>query len=224
MIAGTEATRPPRRCLLRRKTSETEVLVLLDLDPARGASTRRIEVKTGQGFLDHLATCLAFHAGWGLVLRCAGDIEVDEHHSVEDSALLLGTALGRALSGGPETERFGSAYAPLDEALARAVVDLSGRAFAAVNLGLEGRRIGELEGENIAHFISSFALGASATLHVDVLRGENAHHRAEAAFKALALSLAAACRIRVGEVPGGRSSKGRVTLEELDAANFEEEA
>jgi imidazoleglycerol phosphate dehydratase HisB len=117
---------------------------------------------------------------------------VDDHHSAEDCALALGAALDQALGERSGFERFGSAYAPLDEALARAVVDLSGRACAVVDLGLQRETIGSLAAENITHFIVSLASTLRAAVHVDVLRGQNDHHRAEAAFKALALALRAA--------------------------------
>ena len=173
-----------RRVEVRRETAETRVVVELDLD-GEGQAT----VRTGVGFYDHLLTALARHGGLDLVLGCEGDREVDDHHTVEDCALALGEAIDRALGERRGIARFGSAHAPLDEALARAVVDLSGRPFAAVDLGLCRERIGDLSAENAGHAIRSLAVGARATFHVDVLRGENDHHRAEAAFKALALAL-----------------------------------
>jgi len=226
--------RAGRRIALRRKTRETEVLVELNLDlDLDGASTgggrdECVRVDTGIGFLDHLLTGLAFHAGWGLELRSAGDLEIDDHHSVEDCALLLGEALARALVRGAAPRRFGYAYAPLDESLSRAVVDLSGRPFAVVELGLGALRIGELSAENVGHFLSSFATAARMTLHVDVLRSGNAHHAAESAFKALALALRAACSIdslqRAPQTGEGASTKGGVLLEELDREAFDEAA
>ena len=224
-MSGGSETRDARRARLRRKTRETEVLVDLDLDPA--APSARID--TGIGFLDHLLSALGTHAGWSLALVCRGDLEVDDHHSVEDCALSLGEALGRALASGSAPRRFGSAYAPLDEALARAVVDLSGRPWCRVDLGLEGSKLGELAGENVAHFLQSLATAARMTLHVDVLAGENAHHKAEAAFKALALALREACAPR-DEAPAaaegsgrGRteSTKGSVLLEALGGSEWE---
>jgi imidazoleglycerol-phosphate dehydratase len=124
-----------------------------------------------------------------LALRCTGDLHVDDHHTVEDCALALGRALDEALGERRGIVRFGSAYAPLDEALARAVVDLSGRAHAEVDLGLERHVVGDVAAENLDHAFRSLAAGGRITLHVDVLRGRNDHHRAEAAFKALSLAL-----------------------------------
>jgi len=177
----------PRRAQVTRKTTETCVELTLGLDGS-GTST----VASGIGFLDHLLATLAKHARFDLVLTCRGDLNVDDHHTAEDCALALGTALDLALGERRGIRRFGSAFAPLDEAMARAVVDLSGRPFAVVDLGLVRDTIGGLSCENIPHVVSSFATAARACVHVDMLRGANDHHRAEAGFKALALALRAA--------------------------------
>lgn len=185
-----------RSARLSRETGETSVRVSIDLDggtqPPLGDDPR-IRVTTGIGFFDHMLHSLAFHAGWGLDLACDGDTGVDDHHTVEDTGLTLGAAVARALG---ETRdgivRFGHAFAPLDEALARAVADVSGRPFYAGELSLRRERVGALSCEMVPHFFHSFAQGAGLTLHVDVLRGANDHHRIEAAFKAVALALRAA--------------------------------
>jgi imidazoleglycerol phosphate dehydratase HisB len=169
---------------VKRTTGETDIRVALNLD-----GTGRTTVKTGVGFLDHLLTALARHARFDLDLSCSGDLHVDDHHTAEDCALALGAAIEQALGDRRGIARFGSAYAPLDEALARAVVDLSGRPAAVVELGLRRHALGELACENISHAIRSLATAARAAIHVDVLRGQNDHHQAEAAFKALALAL-----------------------------------
>jgi imidazoleglycerol-phosphate dehydratase len=221
-----------RTAALRRKSRETEVIVVLDLDPAAPSA----EIDTGIGFLDHMLTSLATHAGWRLSLACKGDLAVDDHHSAEDCALTLGEALARALAKGPAPRRFGAGLAPLDEALARAVIDLSGRAFCRAELGLSCARLGDLSGENVTHFMWSLASAAKMTLHVDILAGENAHHKAEAAFKALALALREACAISAtpaaasatmtsgvssgATASGPESTKGAVKLEEIDAADW----
>jgi len=176
-----------RTAEIERATRETNVRARLSLD-GRGD----VKVRTGIGFLDHLLATFAFHAGFDLELGCDGDLAVDDHHTVEDCALALGAALDRALGDRAGVQRFGFAYAPLDEALARAVVDFSGRPFASVDLGLSRDALGALSCENVAHFVRSFATSARACVHVDVPRGENDHHKAEAAFKALALALKAA--------------------------------
>jgi imidazoleglycerol-phosphate dehydratase len=190
-----------RQAEVHRQTSETEVTLALTLE-----GEGRAEVETGIGFLDHLLSALARHARFDLKLVCRGDLHVDDHHTAEDCALALGTALDRALGERRGIARFGYAYAPLDEALARAVVDLSGRAVVRVELGLTRERLGELACENVGHVLSSMACAARTTLHVDVLHGSNDHHRAEAAFKAVALALRQAVTLDgTGEIP---STKG----------------
>jgi imidazoleglycerol phosphate dehydratase HisB len=193
----------PRQATIARRTRETDIALSLSLD-----GSGRAEVATGIGFYDHLLTALALHARLDLTLRCTGDLEVDDHHTVEDCALVLGQAVDQALGDRVGLRRFATAHAPLDEALARVVVDLSGRPFARVALGLERDRIGAMATENISHALRSFATGARLTLHVDLLAGENDHHRAEAAFKALALALRAAVG-RDGE--GVPSTKGTLS-------------
>ena len=196
-----------RRASIARKTSETDIKLDLDLDG--GA----IEVRSGVGFLDHMLGALARHAGWGLVVSCKGDLEIDDHHSAEDCAIALGIALRQAIGTGSGIARFGSAYAPLDEALARAVVDVSGRPWCEANLELSGHPIGALAGGMPEHILASFAMNAGITLHVDVLRGKNDHHRVEAAFKALALALRGALSPRAPSAEGPESTKGPVSLE-----------
>lgn len=194
----------PRTAECARETRETNITVRLTLD-----GTGEANIATGIGFLDHLLTALVLHAGMNIDAEVIGDLHVDDHHTVEDVALALGTALDRALGDRRGIARFGSAYAPLDEALARAVIDLSGRPFARVDLGLRREQLGGLSCENIPHALASLAMAARMTLHVDVLTGENDHHRAEAAFKAVALALREAVRqTGNGAVP---STKGSLT-------------
>ncbi len=172
-----------RTAKVERKTAETEIELALNLD-----GTGQAEIATGIGFLDHLLTSLTRHSRFDLSLKCSGDLDVDDHHTAEDCALALSSAIDSALGDRRGIARFGWAYAPLDEALARAVVDLSGRPFAVVELGLTSEKLGELSSENASHVICSLAMASRAAIHIDVLRGENDHHRAEAAFKALALA------------------------------------
>ena len=174
----------PRRATLERATRETSVALQLSLD-----GSGRAQVATGLGFYDHMLATLVKHARFDLELSCQGDLMVDDHHTVEDCALGLGAAIDQALGERRGIARFGWAYAPLDEALARAVVDLSGRPCAVVDLGLRRERLGQVATENLHHALVSIASTARCSLHVDVLRGENDHHRVEAAFKALALAL-----------------------------------
>ncbi|KAI0011173.1 Imidazoleglycerol-phosphate dehydratase-domain-containing protein [Xylariaceae sp. FL0662B] len=215
-----------------RDTNETKIQLALNLDggdfppdtdprltsavaashASQSSKSQTISVNTGIGFLDHMLHALAKHAGWSLALACQGDLHIDDHHTAEDVCLALGYAFARSLGSASGLARFGSAYAPLDEALSRAVVDLSNRPFAVVELGLRRERLGDLSCEMLPHCLHSFAQAARLTLHVDCLRGENDHHRAESAFKALAVAIrAAAARVpgREGEVP---STKGTLSV------------
>jgi imidazoleglycerol-phosphate dehydratase len=173
-----------RTARIERKTAETDIKLRLDLD-----GSGRAQISTGIGFLDHLFTSLARHSRFDIELSCRGDLATDDHHTAEDTAICLGRAIDEALAERRGIRRFGSAYAPLDESLARAVVDLSGRPFSAVSLELGEGRIGSLSKENIPHVIRSLGTSCQATIHLDLLRGENDHHKAESAFKALALAL-----------------------------------
>ena len=190
-----------RQSDMNRTTNETNVSVTLNLD---GNGTT--EVDTGIGFLDHLLVTLAHHARFDLRLHCRGDLQVDDHHTSEDCGLVLGACIERALGERRGIQRFGWALAPLDDALGRAAVDLGGRPFAVVELGLQREKLGTLSCENIPHLLHAMATGARGCLHVDVLRGANQHHRAEAAFKATALALRyALARLDHDQVP---STKG----------------
>ena len=185
---------------IARKTKETEVSVKLNLD-----GTGRSEIATGIGFLDHMLTALAKHGGFDLKLTAEGDIEIDDHHTAEDCAIVLGRALLEALGDRAGVRRFGSAYAPLDEALARAVVDLSGRPWPEIHIPFTRDTIGDLATENITHFLRSFAIEARIALHVDLIRGDNDHHKAESAFKAVAQALRQAVAVESEAIP---STKG----------------
>jgi imidazoleglycerol phosphate dehydratase HisB len=200
MSAPQFADPPSRRASLARKTRETEIDVALTLDGQGQA-----DIRTGIGFLDHMLQTLACHARFDLNLRCQGDLAVDDHHTVEDCFIVLGQALEQSLGDRSAIERFGYAYAPLDEALARVVVDLVARPHATIQLGLQRERLGALSCENIPHALSTLAIAGRFTLHVDVLRGQNDHHRVESAFKALALALRQAVAPRTG---GPASTKG----------------
>ena len=158
-----------------RQTKETDISVHLSL--SSDAQTQSISISTGIGFLDHMLTALAKHAHWNLDLKCVGDLHIDDHHTAEDVALTLGSAFKSALGPLVGIRRFGYAYAPLDEALARAVVDISNRPSASIDLGLTREKLGQLSCEMIPHVFESFAMNAGLTLHVDVLKGRNDHHR-----------------------------------------------
>ncbi len=196
-----------REAEIDRSTKETTIRGRMCLD-----GERLISVRTGIGFLDHMLGALAFHAGWDLELECHGDLEVDDHHTAEDCALAIGSAIDRALGDRDGIARFGWAYAPLDEALARAVVDLSGRPWPEIDLGLRREALGGLACENVSHVLISLAMAARASFHVDVLRGTNDHHRAEASFKALALALRQATAMAGAGVASTKGALG----EEID--------
>ncbi len=169
-----------RTAEVRRTTRETDVTVRLDLD---GIGTA--DVRTGVGLYDHLWTSFAHHALVDLAVAATGDLEVDEHHTVEDVALVVGSALSQALGDRSGIRRFGDASVPMDEALASAVVDCSGRPYAVLDLAFRGERIGALPTQLVEHALEAFARTAGLTLHLRAA-GRNDHHVAEAAFKALA--------------------------------------
>jgi imidazoleglycerol phosphate dehydratase HisB len=196
-----------RVATIERSTRETSITLTLDVD-----GNGRASVRTGIGFLDHMLATLALFARFDLDLTCKGDLHVDDHHTSEDCFIVLGQAIDRALGDRAGLVRFGHAYAPLDESLARAVVDLATRITASVELGLARPMVGEWACENITHAFTTLAASARMTLHVDVLKGSNDHHRAEAAFKALGLALrAAVTRDRTGGAGDGAGNAGNST-------------
>ena len=181
--------RGTRRVTVSRRTRETEIDITLDLD-----GSGRADVSTGIGFYDHLLTSLAHHGLFDLDVRAKGDLEVDEHHTVEDVALVLGSAFAEALDDRAGIRRFGEASVPMDESLATAVIDIGGRPYAVIELAFRGERVGALPLQLIDHSLQSFARTAGATLHLRG-SGRNDHHLAEAAFKALGRALRVACEI-----------------------------
>jgi imidazoleglycerol-phosphate dehydratase len=172
---------------LTRATRETTITVTLRI--AGGGTS---SIATGIGFYDHLLTSFAHHGLFDLAVDAKGDLEVDEHHTVEDVALVLGAAFAQALGDRAGINRFGDSSVPMDESVATAVVDLSGRPYAVIDLPFRGERVGQLPTQLIDHALESFARTAGATLHVRGV-GRNDHHLAEAAFKALARALRVAC-------------------------------
>ncbi len=184
-----------------RTTAETDVAIELDLD-----GTGKGDVDTGIGFLDHLLASFAHHGMFDLRVRTTGDLAIDDHHTVEDTMLVLGSAVADALGDREGIHRFGEANIPMDEALAVVSLDLSSRPYAVIDLTLTTDRIGQLTTQNIPHAIEAFTRTSGITLHVTAT-GANDHHVAEAAFKALAVSLRRAVAIDERRL-GVASTKG----------------
>ena len=188
---------------IERKTRETDIRLSLGLD-----GSGRSRIRTGIGFLDHMLTALATHGRFDLDVRCKGDLHVDAHHSVEDVGIALGDALRSALGDKRGIVRFGHAYVPLDEALARCVVDLSGRPYLHYDVTFKARQVGTMPTELFEDFFWALADHGRLNIHLEAIRGRNAHHIAETLFKALAraLSMAVARDPRVGGVPSTKGS------------------
>jgi imidazoleglycerol-phosphate dehydratase len=188
---------------IHRQTNETDITLRLALD---GAGTH--DIQTGIGFLDHLLTHVAVHGLFDLSVKAAGDLHIDPHHTIEDTALVMGQAFDEALAGRQGIVRMGSAYVPMDEALAFVAVDLSGRPYAVIQADWHSPAVGQLPTSLIPHFLESFAITARANVHARVLYGRDDHHQAEALFKALGRALDVATAgdpRRAGNVP---STKG----------------
>ncbi len=192
----------PRQAHLSRKTKETQIQVEIHLD-----GTGKMEIQSGVPFLDHMLSQIARHALVDLTLFAKGDTHIDDHHTVEDVGILLGDAFLSALGDKKGINRYGFAYVPLDESLSRAVVDISGRPALFFNATFHAQKVGQFDTELVREFFQGFANHAQITLHLDNLRGENAHHQAESLFKAFgrALKMAIALDPRVEDIP---SSKG----------------
>ena len=188
-----------REAAVARTTKETDIAVSLCLDGGD------VSVQTGIGFFDHMLTAFAVHGGFGLTVSCKGDLEVDGHHTVEDTGIVLGKALGQALGDKSGIARFGSFFVPMDESLARTVLDISGRPYLVFDCEWKNERVGELDLCMIREFFYAFSYSAGVTLHMALLYGENDHHKAEALFKSFARALNAASRLRTG---GVLSTKG----------------
>ena len=185
---------------VKRRSKETQLTARVSVDGGG-----RVNVATGLPFLDHMLEQVARYAGVDMKLKGTGDLHVDAHHLVEDAGIVMGQAFSSALGDRAGIARFGSAYAPLDDALSRVVVDLGQRPFLAYNVPLRGR-VGTLESEVLEEFWKALAIHLGATIHVDVIRGRNRHHVAESTFKALGLALRSAMAEGAGF--GVPSSKG----------------
>ena len=190
---------PSRRATVSRKTAETNIEITLSLD---GGDS---DINTGVPFFDHMLSQTARHGGLGLRVNAVGDLDIDAHHTVEDCGIALGQALDECLGDKSGITRFGYAYAPLDESLARVVLDISGRPSLTWRARLSRQEIGGMEADLLREFFQAFSNHAKMTVHVDLLRGLNAHHQAESIFKAFGLSLKMACSQSNGGMP---STKG----------------
>jgi imidazoleglycerol-phosphate dehydratase len=191
-----------RQAEIKRATKETEIHVKLDLD-GEGKSA----VSTGVPFLDHMLELFARHGLFDLEVRCKGDLQIDDHHSVEDTAICLGQAFAEALGDKKGVARYGAAYTPMDETLARAVVDLSGRSYLVYRVRNTRDRIGTFSVELSEHFWHSFAEHCKCNLHIEVFYGRNQHHIIEAVFKSAARALSQATRLDE-RIQGVMSTKG----------------
>ena len=183
-----------RIATITRNTRETDITATLCLD-----GSGQTDIRTGIGFFDHMLTALAVHASFDLTLRAEGDLDVDAHHTVEDTGIVLGEALKKALGSTP-VERYGSFYIPMDEALGFASLDISGRPFLHWDCELASPMIGSFDTQTAEEFFRAFAMHAGITLHLQVPYGKNDHHKLEALFKALGHALQAAVRPRDGAV------------------------
>ena len=177
-----------RRGVVDRRTTETRVRVRVALE-GRG----RYRVRTGVRFLDHMLELVARHGAFDLTIDATGDLDVDQHHTVEDVGIALGEAVSSALGSRRGINRAGYFLMPMDESLAVAAIDLGGRAHAAIDLRLKARRVGDLEAELVHDFFEGFARGARANVHLKVLYGRSSHHQVEALFKAFGRALRVAC-------------------------------
>ena len=192
-----------RKAQVERKTRETDIRLSLDVD---GSGKSRI--KTGIGFFDHMLTALATHARFDLDVRCKGDLHVDAHHSIEDVGIALGQALRTALGDKKGVVRFGHAYVPLDEALSRCVVDLSGRGWLHYDVTFRAKQVGTMPTELFEDFFWALADHGRLNIHLDLIHGRNTHHIAETLFKATAraLGMAVALDPRVKDIPSTKGS------------------
>lgn len=176
-----------RAALIQRTTKETDINLKLTVN-----GTGEVSVRTGVGFMDHMLTLFAVHGNFDLIVQASGDTYVDDHHTVEDLGICLGQAFAQALGGKSGICRYGHAYVPMDETLARVCVDLSNRPLLVYNVILTESKIGTFDTALAKEFLRAFSLHAGATLHVDLLHGENGHHIVEAIFKALGRAMAQA--------------------------------
>lgn len=191
-----------RTAQVRRETKETSIQIDLNLDGSNKSS-----IKTGIGFFDHMLDALQKHAGFDLSVNAKGDLHIDGHHTVEDIGIVLGQALVKAMGDAKGITRFGNALCPLDEALSRAVVDISGRPFLYFDCPVKLGRLGDFDGQLYEEFLRAFAMNAGITVHIELLHGKNQHHILESMTKSLARALKMALTIDAAS-SGVPSTKG----------------
>lgn len=200
--ASNDVVTKSRTAAQSRDTKETKISCAMNLD-GEGSS----DIQTGIGFFDHMLTLFSFHSGIDLKLHAQGDLEVCDHHTVEDCGILMGACLREALQDKRGIERYGSMLLPMDETLAQVVLDISGRSFLVYNCELKRDTIGTFSCEMVEEFLRAFAFQAGITLHVNVPYGTNDHHKVEAVFKALGRALKAAVHVSGNMLP---STKGKL--------------
>ncbi|MFN3210457.1 MAG: imidazoleglycerol-phosphate dehydratase HisB [Roseovarius sp.] len=192
-----------RSATITRKTAETDISVKIDLD-----GTGTYDNRTGVGFFDHMLDQLARHALIDMEIRCKGDLHIDDHHTVEDVGIALGQALAQAVSDKKGIRRYGACLLPMDDALVRAALDISGRPFLVWNVAMPTAQIKTFDTELVREFFQAFSTHGGLTLHVDALHGVNSHHIAEAAFKSVARALRDALEIDPRKSDAIPSTKG----------------
>ena len=195
-----------RKASIERKTTETEIAVTVDLD-GKGA----YDVKTGVGFLDHMLEQLARHSLLDIKVRAKGDLHIDFHHTTEDSGIALGQAVAKALGDRKGIRRYASVHLPMDEALTRAAIDVSGRPYLIWKVAFSRPKIGDFDTELVREWFQAFAMNAGVTLHVETLYGDNNHHIAESCFKSLARALREAIEIDPRQKNRIPSTKGSLS-------------
>lgn len=192
-----------RTATIRRDTSETKIAVTVNLD-----GTGAYAVNTGVGFFDHMLEQLSRHSLIDMDVTCDGDLHIDQHHTVEDTALALGAAIAQALADKRGIRRYGDALSPMDETLTRVALDISGRPWLVWKTAFTQTRLGEMDTEMFQHFFHSFSQAAGITLHIETLYGDNNHHIAESAFKGVARALRQAVEIDPRKADAIPSTKG----------------
>lgn len=191
-----------RQATIKRETKETQIEISLNLDEQSG-----IEIDTGIGFLNHMLTLFAKHGRFGLIVKAHGDLDVDPHHTTEDTGIVLGDCFKQALGDKVGIERYGTEFVPMDETLGQVSVDLSGRSYLVFDAELTNPRLGGLDTETVEDFFQAVAFAAEMNLHARILYGRNTHHKVESLFKAFGRAMRAAVTINP-EIIGVNSTKG----------------